>query len=256
MNFKDFEGMVAIVTGAGKGIGYEIASKLVRNGASVIINDNDPELIKSASDSINAIGPGVTYPIAGDAGDIDLVQQLVDEAVQRFGKLNVVVANAGITLFGDFLKYEPQAFQDVMRVNLQGSFFLAQRASLQMIKQQSGGSILFMSSVTGQQAHKDLAAYAMTKAGLQMLAKNLVIELSEYKITVNTVAPGATLTERTLEDEDYKSTWARITPMGRAGTVDDVANAVLFLVSPQASQITGQTLVVDGGWSAVSISPF
>ena len=248
--------MVAIVTGAGKGIGYEIASKLVRNGASVIINDNDVELIKAASDSINKIGPGVTHPIAGDAGDIDLIQRLVDEAVARFGKLNVVVANAGITLFGDFLKYEPSAFQDVMRVNLQGSFFLAQRASRQMIKQQSGGSILFMSSVTGQQAHKDLAAYAMTKAGLQMLAKNLVIELSEYKITVNTVAPGATLTERTLEDEDYKSTWARITPMGRAGTVEDVANAVLFLVSPQSSQITGQTLVVDGGWSAVSISPF
>ncbi|RZM29555.1 MAG: SDR family oxidoreductase [Pedobacter sp.] len=256
MNLKDFEGMVAIVTGAGKGIGYEIASKLVRNGASVIMNDNDTALIKTASESINATGPGVSHPIAGDAGDIDLIQKLVDEAVRRFGKLNVVVANAGITLFGDFLQYEPKAFQDVMRVNLQGSFFLAQRASQQMIKQQSGGSILFMSSVTGQQAHKDLAAYAMTKAGLQMLAKNLVIELSEHKITVNTVAPGATLTERTLEDEDYKTTWARITPMGRAGTVDDVANAVLFLVSPLASQITGQTLVVDGGWSAVSVSPF
>ena len=256
MEIKDLQGMVAIVTGAGKGIGYEIASKLAANGASVIINDNDADLVNDASERINETAPGLTYPIAGDAGDIELIQRLVDEAVQRFGKLNIVIANAGITLFGDFLTYEPQAFQDVMRVNLQGSFFLAQRAAQQMIKQQSGGSILFMSSVTGQQAHKDLAAYSMTKAGLQMLAKNLVIELSEHKITVNTVAPGATLTERTLEDEDYKSTWARITPMGRAGTVEDVANAVLFLVSPQASQITGQTLVVDGGWSAVSVSPF
>lgn len=256
MEFKDFTGMVAIVTGAGKGIGYQIANKLAENGASVIINDTDKELIQAASDSINKAGKGITHPIAGDAGDIALIQQLVDEAVARFGQLNIVIANAGITLFGDFLQYEPQAFQDVMRVNLQGSFFLAQRASRQMISQGGGGSILFMSSVTGQQAHKDLAAYSMTKAGLQMLAKNLVIELSEHKITVNTVAPGATLTERTMEDEDYKSTWARITPMGRAGTVDDVANAVLFLVSPAASQITGQTLVVDGGWSAVSVSPF
>jgi len=89
-----------------------------------------------------------------------------------------------------------------------------------------------------------------------MLAKSLVVELSPYHITVNTVAPGATLTERTMEDASYKDTWSRITPMGRPGTVQDVANAVLFLVSPQATQITGQNIVVDGGWSAVSASPY
>src|ERR1019366_6080517 len=137
-----------------------------------------------------------------------------------------------------------------------GSFFLAQRAALQIIKQQSRGSILLMSSVTGHQAHKDLAAYGMTKAAIEMLAKSLVIELSPYQITINTVAPGATLTERTLEDADYKKTWSRITPMGRPGTVEDVANTVLFLVSPDASHITGQNLIVDGGWSAVSASPY
>lgn len=256
MEQTNFQGKVAIVTGAGKGIGYQIALLLAENGAQVVINDNDEVLINDAARKINELYPNQVRPVAGDAGNIALVQRLVDEAVYAFGKLNIVVANAGITLFGDFLTYEPEAFQSVMNVNLQGSFFLAQRAARQMIKQASGGSILFMSSVTGQQAHKDLAAYAMTKAGLQMLAKNLVIELSAYGITVNTVAPGATLTERTMEDEDYKSTWAKITPMGRAGTVEDVANAVLFLVSPQSSQITGQTLVVDGGWSAVSISPF
>ena len=125
-----------------------------------------------------------------------------------------------------------------------------------MIEQQTGGSILFMSSVTGHQAHKDLAAYGMTKAALEMLAKNLVLELSPYHITVNTVAPGATLTERTLEDADYKATWSRITPMGRPATVEDVANAVLFLVSPEAGHITGQNIIVDGGWTAVSTSPY
>ena len=256
MEKRNFEGQVAIVTGAGKGIGYEIAIQLAGSGAHVIINDNDEALIETAAKHINKQFPGKTYAVAGDSGNVNLIQQMVDEAVSRFGQLNIIVANSGITLFGDFLTYEQKAFQDVMTVNLQGSFFLAQRGSRQMIKQGKGGSILFMSSVTGQQAHKDLAAYAMTKAGLQMLAKNLVIELSEYKINVNTVAPGATLTERTMEDEDYKSTWARITPTGRAGTVQDVANAVLFLVSPQSAQITGQTLVVDGGWSSVSISPF
>ncbi|RZM18957.1 MAG: SDR family oxidoreductase [Pedobacter sp.] len=251
-----FKGQVAIVTGAGKGIGYQISLELAKNGAFVVMNDNDDELIQQVSAKINTLYSDQTIALAGDAGEIAVIQMLVDTAVSNFGQLNIIVANAGITLFGDFLTYDPEAFQSVMKVNLQGSFFLAQRAAIQMIKQRIGGRILLMSSVTGQQAHKDLAAYAMTKAGLQMLAKNLVIELSEYGITVNTVAPGATLTERTMEDEAYKNTWARITPTGRAGTVEDVANAVLFLVSPSASQITGQTLVVDGGWSAVSVSPF
>lgn len=256
MQNKDFIGLVAIVTGAGKGIGFEIAKQLAIKGASVIMNDVDRDLLQVSSDRINNLGGGETYPVFGDAGSVDLIQELVDEAVGRFGKLNIVIANAGITLFGEFLEYEPEALQNVMEVNLRGSFFLAQRAARQIIKQNSGGRILFMSSVTGHQAHKDLAAYAMTKAGLEMLAKNLVIELSQHKITVNTVAPGATLTERTEEDSDYKNTWTRITPMGRPGNVEDIANAVLFLVSPSASHITGQNLVVDGGWSAVSVSPY
>jgi len=253
---NDFSGLVAIVTGAGKGIGFEVARQLAMHGASVVINDVDGELVEQASAQINALGAGITYPVAGDAGNMELIQQLVDSAVQQFGKLDIAIANAGITLFGDFLTYEPDALQSVMNVNLQGSFFLAQKAARQIIKQQSGGSILLMSSVTGHQAHKNLAAYGMTKAALEMLAKNLVIELSEHQITVNTVAPGATLTERTQEDTEYKNTWSRITPMGRPATVADVANAVLFLVSPKARHITGQNLVVDGGWTAVSVSPY
>jgi NAD(P)-dependent dehydrogenase (short-subunit alcohol dehydrogenase family) len=126
----------------------------------------------------------------------------------------------------------------------------------QMIRQASGGSILFTSSVTGHQAHKQLAAYSMTKAALEMLAKNLVIELSQYRITVNTIAPGATLTERTLDDPNYQSVWSQITPMGRPATTTDIANAALFLVSDKASHITGQSLIIDGGWTSVSPSPF
>ena len=143
-----------------------------------------------------------------------------------------------------------------MQVNLGGNFFLAQQASLQMKKQGSGGSILFTSSVTGHQAHKDLAAYSMTKAALEMLAKNLVIELSGYGITVNAIAPGATLTERTVDDPGYEKTWSGITPIGRPATTLDIANAALFLVSPQARHITGQSLVIDGGWTSVSPSPY
>jgi 3-oxoacyl-[acyl-carrier protein] reductase len=255
MTDGNFAGQVAIVTGAGLGIGFEIAKQIALQGGAVLLNDVNPQLADKAADAINKLG-GNCIALGGDAADIDFIQHMVDTAVQQFGKLTVAIANAGITLFGDFLNYPPQSLQSVMNLNLQGSFFLAQRAARQIIQQKSGGSILFMSSVTGHQAHKDLAAYGMTKAGLEMLAKNLVVELSEHQITVNTVAPGATLTERTMEDAAYQDTWARITPMGRAGTVQDVANAVLFLVSPQAKQITGQNIVVDGGWSAVSTSPY
>jgi NAD(P)-dependent dehydrogenase (short-subunit alcohol dehydrogenase family) len=255
MTEKKFSGQVAIITGAGQGIGFEIARQLALNGAAVLINDINEGLIKKAANQIAEAG-GKCYALAGDAADVDFIQQMVDTAVQQFGKLTIVIANAGITLFGDFLNYPAQSLQKVMDLNLHGSFFLTQRAARQIIKQQSAGSILFMSSVTGHQAHQDLAAYGMTKAALEMLAKSLVIELSPYHITVNTVAPGATLTERTMEDADYKNTWSRITPMGRPATVEDVAAAVLFLVSPDAGHITGQNLVIDGGWTAVSPSPY
>jgi NAD(P)-dependent dehydrogenase (short-subunit alcohol dehydrogenase family) len=125
-----------------------------------------------------------------------------------------------------------------------------------MKKQGSGGSLLFMSSVTGHQAHKNLAAYSMTKAAIEMLAKNLVIEVSAYGINVNGIAPGATLTERTKEEEDYEAIWKRITPMQRPATPRDIADTALFLVSAGARHITGQTIIIDGGWSCVSPSPY
>jgi NAD(P)-dependent dehydrogenase (short-subunit alcohol dehydrogenase family) len=113
-----------------------------------------------------------------------------------------------------------------------------------------------MSSVTGHQAHKNLAAYAMSKAGIEMLARNLVIELSQFRININTIAPGATLTERTMEDPEYAETWSRLTPMGSPATVTDIANCALFLVSEKARHVTGHNLIVDGGWTSISPSPY
>ena len=158
-------------------------------------------------------------------------------------------------MFGDFFEYKPESLDQVMNVNLRGSFFLTQAAAAQMKKQKEGGSILLMSSVTAHQAHKDLAAYGMTKAAIEMLAKTLVIELSPYNISINAIAPGATTTERTAEDAQYEKTWSRITPAGRPAHVDDIANAALFMLSPASRHITGQSLIIDGGWTSVSPSP-
>lgn len=125
-----------------------------------------------------------------------------------------------------------------------------------MRKQGKGGSIVLMSSVVGNQAHKYLAAYAMTKAAIQMLARNLVIELSPHHIRINAIAPGATITERTMAIEpEYDQTWKQLTPLGKPATTDDIANAALFLLSGNSGQITGQTLMIDGGWTAVSPAP-
>lgn len=252
MNFK---GKVAIVTGAGQGIGLEICKQLLSGGAKVILNDLNPKLAREAITKIEGDN-GNCIAIPGDSGDIALIKKMVDKAITEFGKLDVVVANAGITLFGDFLSYPPESFFKVMEVNLGGSFFLAQTAANQMKNQDTGGSIVFMSSVTGHQAHKNLAAYGMSKAALEMLAKHLVVELSPYKINVNTIAPGATITERTLKEENYTETWEKLTPMGRPAQVDDIAQAVLFMVSDRAKHITGQSLVVDGGWTSISPSPY
>ena len=251
-----FANKVAIVTGAGQGIGFEICKSIALQGAQVVLNDIDEKLASNAAEVISKDANAKCISISGDSGDVNFIQHLVQSTINEFGRLDIVIANAGITLFGNFFTYTAESFFRVLQVNLGGTFFLAQAAANQMKKQESGGSILFTSSVTGHQAHKDLAVYGMSKAALEMLAKNLVIEVSQFKINVNTIAPGATLTERTLDDPGYEKVWSDITPMGRPANVNDIANAALFLVSDSAKHITGQSLIIDGGWTCISPSPF
>jgi 3-oxoacyl-[acyl-carrier protein] reductase len=247
---------VAIVTGAGQGIGLEIARKLLSQGSHVILNDLEIGLTENAVANLSREGKGKVLGYSGDSASQEVVQGMIDLATHEFGTLDQVVANAGITLFGSFLDYSAEDFQEVMRVNLLGTFLLTQGAARVMKSQQDGGAIVLTSSVTGHQSHENLAAYGMSKAAIEMLAKNLVLELGPFGIRVNTVAPGATLTERTTSDPDYARTWSNLTPLGRPASTVDIAEAAAFLLSDAARHITGQTLIVDGGWTSVSPSPY
>jgi glucose 1-dehydrogenase len=255
MDNKIFKNQVAIITGAGIGIGFEVAQQLALQGSKVVLNDIDETLAFSASQKIKEQG-GVCEAFGGDVSEMLSIEGIVKFAVKKFDKLDILIANAGITTYGSFLEYQPESMQKLLQINLFGTFFLTQAAAKQMVLQGHGGSILLTSSVTGHSAHPFLAAYGMTKAGIDQLAKNLVIDLAPHNININTIVPGATLTERTMEDADFDKLWSKITPSGRPATTADIAHAALFLVSPFSRQIMGQNLVIDGGWTSVGIPPY
>lgn len=254
---SEFTGKRVFVTGAGAGIGYAICLAFAEAGAVVALNDMDASLANKAAQEINhKVGRDAAVPLVFDIAEIPVLQANIADFAASHGGLDILVANAGITNYGSFLEYTPEAFSRIMQVNLQGSYFSAQAAAKVMIANNSPGRILLMSSVTGKQAFLNLGAYGITKAGIRMMAKSLALELGEYGITANAISPGATLTERTLADDpQFEANWASVTPTGRAGYVEDITATALFLASSSARHITGQTIQVDGGWTLHSPLP-
>jgi glucose 1-dehydrogenase len=252
-----FSGKAVLVTGAGSGIGYALCQAFASAGAMVALNDIDPALSQRAAQQINtALRTEGVHPYPGDVADVEVVRTMCHRFVDTVGRLDIVIANAGITNYGAFLTTTPEAFDRLTSVNLRGSFFTAQTAAKIMIDAHTPGRIILMSSVTGIQAHLNLGGYGITKAGIRMMAKTSALEVGKYGITVNAISPGATLTERTLHDDpNYDSNWASVTPTGRVGYVEDIVAAALYLASPEARHVTGQTLVVDGGWTLQSPLP-
>lgn len=238
---------VAVVTGGGRGIGKAIAMKLAANGARVAVVSRSPGSCEAAAEAINAEFPGMAAPFAVDVADHDATIEMGKAVLEAFGKVNILVNNAGVTRDGLALRMSEDDWDTVVDTNLKGAFNCV-KAFQRVLLKQDPASILNITSVVGLTGNAGQANYAASKAGLVGLTKSLAKEFSGRQVTVNAIAPGFISTDMTGElTEALQKQVLENIPLKRFGDVDDIATAALFLVSPQARYITGQVLTVDGG---------
>ena len=246
-----FENQVSIITGAGRGIGQAIATRLASEGARVAIVSRTESNSQKAADAINAQFPNAEKPTAlsyaVDVANRETVSETAQKILADFGRVDILVNNAGLTRDGLAMRMSEEDWDVVLDTNLKGAFNFIQGVMRAMIKQRSG-RIINISSVAGLMGNAGQANYAASKAGLLGLTKSLARELASRNITVNAVAPGFIATDMTdvLPDAVKNAVIPNI-PLGKFGEVADIASAVAFLASPEAKYITGQCLTVDGG---------
>jgi NAD(P)-dependent dehydrogenase (short-subunit alcohol dehydrogenase family) len=247
MSFASLDGLAAVVTGADRGIGRGIATGLARAGCRVAVNyQRSPEMANVVVADL--AGHGVdAFAVQADVRRRDEVTAMIDRVVERFGRLDVLVNNAGVQTWRPFLDVTEDEWDLVIDTNLKGCFLCTQAAARHM-RANGGGSIVNIGSGSNKTPFPSLVAYTASKGGIEMLTKVSALELGRFQIRVNCVAPGAVEIDRTrLEMPDYAGTMGRITPLGRVGTPSDIADAVVFLAGEGARFITGQTIAVDGG---------
>ncbi|GGB56555.1 SDR family NAD(P)-dependent oxidoreductase [Blastomonas aquatica] len=241
-------GRTAIVTGSTQGIGLGIAQALANAGAQVVISSEDAQAVASTIAALGDAGHKV-HGIACDVTDGDALAALVGETVTRFGGLDILVCNAGIT--GEAGSWALDDFDRVIAVNLRSIVALTTLA-IPHIAAAGGGSVILMSSLSALRGNGAINAYALAKAGVAQLARNLAVQWGPDNVRVNALAPGliaTPLSEPLMADGDFMARRMQMTPLRRVGTVADVASASVFLASPASSFITGQQIAIDGGTS-------
>jgi 3-oxoacyl-[acyl-carrier protein] reductase len=242
-----FENQVAVVTGAGRGIGWAIALRLAAEGGRVACVSRTERNANKIADEINATRPDVARAYAVDVADHGAVQRSGTKILEDFGKIDILVNNAGVTRDGLSMRMSIEDWDTVINTNLKGVFSFVQAVQRAMIKQRNG-RIINISSVIGLIGNAGQTNYAASKAGLIGFTKSLARELASRNITVNAIAPGFITTDMTAGlSDDIKNTIQSKIPLGKRGTPEDIASAVAFLASAEASYITGQVLCVDGG---------
>jgi len=241
-----FEGKVAVVTGAARGIGQAIARKLAQEGADIVICDLQAEWLAETAGIVEGLGRKA-LPLAVDVGDGDAVNACIAEVVKVFGKVDIMVNNAGITKDTLLVRMSDEDWDAVLRVNLKGTFLFSRAVAKHMMKQRSG-AIVNIASISGIIGTAGQANYAASKAGVIALTKSTANELAARGVRANAIAPGFISSKMTdALSEDVRNQYLSRIPLGRFGTVEDIANAVVFLASEQSSYLTGQTLNVNGG---------
>jgi 3-oxoacyl-[acyl-carrier protein] reductase len=242
------EGKTAIITGAGRGIGKAIAKKFLLEGARVLLCDIVPERLEQTTLELATFGE--VHNLVGDVSRATSCDAVVQKTLDTFGQVDILVNNAGIAVFAPFLEHSEEAWDQTINVNLKSMFLLSQRVAREMVARGGGGAIVNMASTNGLMGERDLLAYNVSKAGVILLTKTLAIELAEHNIRVNCVAPGLIRTELAIEggsDETFLKDYLPKIPLRRQGTPQEVANVFAYLASDEASFITGETVVVDGG---------
>ncbi len=243
---KRLEGYTALVTGASRGVGKGIALELARAGCRVAVNyHSDAAPAEETVAEIEKLGVEV-FSVRADVASSDHVKEMFEVVLDRFDQLDIMVNNAGVQMWKPLLELSESDWDRVIDTNLKGTFLCTQLAAKHM-KEHGGGAIVNIGSGCNKVPFPHLVSYTASKGGIEMFTKVAAIELGRYGIRVNCVAPGAIEIERTrLEDADYAATWGEITPLGRVGAPADVGAVVVFLVSKDASFISGQTIWVDG----------